>query len=71
MPEVYNEFSSYSYKISANGNVSFTHPSGLHDDIVDAVMLSNLARNKQAFTQNKLYIGTANKKSTTSVGYLV
>jgi hypothetical protein len=73
MPEVYNEFSSYSYKISANGNISFTHPNGLHDDIVDAIMLSNLARNKQAFTQSKLYIGGAktNKKSNASFGYAI
>ena len=62
MPECFNEFSSYTYKIAANGNLSFTHPQGLHDDIVDSVMMANLARNKQAFTQNKLYIGNPNKQ---------
>jgi len=56
MPEVFNEFSSYTYKISANGNLSFTHPNGMHDDIVDAVMMANLARNEQAFTTSKIYI---------------
>ena len=61
MPECFNEFSSYTYKIAANGNLSFTHPQGLHDDIVDSVMMANLARNKQAFTKSKLYIGNPNK----------
>jgi hypothetical protein len=61
MPECFNEFSSYTYKIAANGNVSFTHPQGLHDDIVDSVMMANLARNEQAFTKSKLYIGNPNK----------
>lgn len=62
MPECFNEFSAYTYKIAANGNLSFTHPQGLHDDIVDSVMLANLARNKQAFTKSKLYIGNPNKQ---------
>jgi hypothetical protein len=62
MPEVYNEFTSYTYKVAANGNISFTHPSGLHDDIVDAVMLANLARTKLAFSKNKLYIGNKHKQ---------
>ena len=61
MPEVFNEMSSYTFKYAANGNISFTHPNGLHDDIVDAIMLSNLSRNKHAFTKNKLYIGNSNK----------
>jgi hypothetical protein len=64
MPEVYNEFSAYTYKISANGNISFTHPNGIHDDIVDAVMLANLARTKLAFSTSKLYIGDRNKQKT-------
>jgi len=62
MPELFDEFSSYTYKIAANGNFSFTHPQGLHDDIVDSVMLANLARNEQAFTKSKIYIGNANKQ---------
>jgi hypothetical protein len=62
MPELFNEFSSYTYKISPNGNISFTHPSGYHDDIVDSVMMSNLARNEQPFTSNKIYIGGSKTK---------
>jgi hypothetical protein len=62
MPELFNEFSAYTYKIAANGNLSFSHPSGIHDDIVDSVMMANLARNKQAFVKSKLYIGNPNKQ---------
>jgi len=62
MPECFDEMSAYTFKYAANGNISFTHPQGLHDDIVDAIMLANLARNKQAFTKSKLYIGNANRQ---------
>jgi hypothetical protein len=62
MPEVFNEMSAYTFKYAANGNISFTHPNGIHDDIVDAIMLANLARNEQAFSKSKLYIGNINKQ---------
>ena len=69
MPEVYNEFSSYTYKQAANGNISFTHPSGLHDDIVDSVMLANLARSRGGFSTGKLYIGGTKTKTNNSINY--
>lgn len=62
MPECFNELQSFTYKTAANGNISFTHPSGAHDDIVDAIWLANLARVKLAFSKNKLYIGNPNKQ---------
>lgn len=62
MPEVFNEMSAYTFKYAANGNISFTHPPGLHDDIVDAIMLANLSRNKHAFQKSKIYIGNPNKQ---------
>jgi hypothetical protein len=68
MPEVFNEMSAYTYKIAANGNLSFTHPPGLNDDIVMSIMMANLARNKQAFTQNKLYIGGSQNKGSVKFG---
>jgi hypothetical protein len=34
----------------------------MHDDIVDAIMLANLARNEQAFSKSKIYIGSKNKQ---------
>jgi hypothetical protein len=63
MPEVFNEMSAYTFKYAANGNISFTHPNGMHDDIVDGIMLANLARNEQAFTKSKLYVGNSNKQN--------
>ena len=57
MPECYNELSSYTYKMSANGKLSFSHPNGIHDDIVDALWLANLARTEMAFSKSKIYIG--------------
>ena len=54
-PDLYNEMSLYTYKLGSNGKLSFTHPSGAHDDLVDAVMLSNKARNE--IRTNKIYIG--------------
>jgi len=62
MPECFNEMSAYTFKYAANGNISFTHPNGMHDDIVDGIMLANLARNEQAFSKSKIYIGNANKQ---------
>ena len=57
MPECYNELSAFTYKINNTGTISFTHPSGFHDDIVDAIWLANLARNEIAFKKSGIYIG--------------
>jgi hypothetical protein len=62
MPECFNEMSAYTFKYAANGNISFTHPNGMHDDVVDGIMLANLARNEQAFSKSKIYIGNINKQ---------
>lgn len=43
-PELHNEFSTYTYKMSANGKLSFTHMPGTHDDFIDSLMLANYAR---------------------------
>jgi hypothetical protein len=45
----------YTYKLNTNGKLSFTHPQGIHDDIVDSIMLANKARNE--IQTNKIYIG--------------
>jgi hypothetical protein len=69
MPECFNEMSAYTFKYAANGNISFTHPNGIHDDIVDSIMLANLSRNKQAFSKSKLYIGNTNKQQNNNTQY--
>ena len=44
-PHLYNELSAYTYKYSANGKISFSHPKGLNDDTIDSLWLANTARN--------------------------
>ena len=45
-PILYNELSMYTYKVSTNGKISFSHPSGAHDDTLDSLWLANEARLK-------------------------
>ena len=55
-PDLFKEMSLYTYKMGANGKLSFTHQSGMHDDLVDALMMTNHARS-QLKGSNALYIG--------------
>ena len=58
-PHLYNELSSYTYKYSANGKISFTHPKGMNDDCCDSLWLANSARNDlKRSGQNALRIGS-------------
>jgi len=43
-PELHQELSDYTYKISPSGGVSFGHPNGKHDDFVMALLLANYSR---------------------------
>jgi len=43
-PELHNELSSYTYKLSNNGKLSFSHPNGGNDDYVDSLLLANYSR---------------------------
>lgn len=55
---LYDEMSSYTYKYSANGKISFTHASGLHDDALDSLWLANHARHELKNTgASKIYVG--------------
>ena len=57
-PHLYNELSAYTYKTSANGKLSFSHPNGFKDDCVDSLWLANQARNNMlGGAKSKLYIG--------------
>lgn len=55
-PHLYNELSAYTYKTSANGKLSFSHPNGYKDDCVDSLWLANQSRNKLANTKGSIYI---------------
>ena len=69
MPECYNELSAYTYKINSTGTILFTHPSGFHDDIVDAIWLANLARNEIVGTRGSLYVGGPKVDMQTKVSW--
>ena len=56
-PELFKELTLYTYKLSNNGKLSFSHPNGIHDDLVDSLMLANKARNE--IQSNKMYISPA------------
>lgn len=45
-PELHEELGSYTYKLSNNGKLSFSHRPGGHDDYVDSLMMANYSRVK-------------------------
>jgi hypothetical protein len=63
-PYLYAELNAYTYKLNATGTVSFSAPSGLHDDCIMSLMMANEARTKLAFSKSKLYIGNKHKQQT-------
>lgn len=61
-PYLYDEMSSYTFKYSANGKISFTHPNGLHDDAVDSLWMANHARHELKNSgRAKIFIGGTNR----------
>lgn len=44
MPEVLQELEIYEYEILASGKIKYTHPPGMHDDIIDALAMANWSR---------------------------
>ncbi len=67
-PELFKELTLYTYKLSNNGKLSFSHPNGIHDDLVDSLMLANKARNE--IRSNKMYISPAQKQYKPSFGVM-
>jgi len=60
-PYLYNELSAYTYKVNTNGKLSFSHPSGYNDDVVDSLWLANMARESLGKANGGLYIGNFTK----------
>lgn len=66
LPELHQEFTSYTYKMSNNGKLSFTHLPGQHDDFIDSLMLSNFSR-VQFIKRNKFNLKVHQKQKTQSM----
>lgn len=45
-PQLHSEFSTYTYKLSNTGKLSFSHIAGAHDDFVDSLLMANYSRNQ-------------------------
>ena len=56
-PELHTEFSTYTYKLSTTGKLSFSHSPGQNDDYLDSLMMANYAR-IQFMDKNKLSVST-------------
>lgn len=46
LPALHSEFSTYTYKLSPSGKLSFSHMPGTKDDHIDSLMLANYSRVK-------------------------
>jgi len=69
MPEVYNEFASFTYKLGQNGKLHFSHPPGMHDDIVDSVWMANMARSElRGGSASKIYVGNSQQYTAARFG---
>ena len=44
MPGLINELEIYEYEILPSGKIRYTHPQGMHDDMVDALAMANWSR---------------------------
>lgn len=63
LPELHKEFGSYTYKLSNNGKLSFTHAPGQHDDYLDSLMLCNYSR-VQMMHKREMTIKSGGSKMT-------
>jgi hypothetical protein len=67
-PDLFQELSIYTYKLGNTGKLSFTHPNGAHDDLVDCLMLSNHARH-QIKAGSNIYVGKGTKNFDLNVAF--
>ena len=65
-PELHNEMAAYTYKLSGNGKLTFSHPNGGHDDYVDSLMLANYSRTSFLERKPITVIGTQTVRPTWS-----
>jgi hypothetical protein len=65
-PYLYREMSMYTYKLTTNGKITFTHPQGHNDDTVDSLLLANEARH--TLQTRGIYVGRNTKDVNVSFG---
>ena len=68
-PHLKQELEAYTYKVNANGLITFNAPSGTHDDCVMSLMLANEAREKIALRKSSLYVGGPKMDMQTRVNW--
>jgi hypothetical protein len=66
-PQLKQELDAYSYKVNANGLITFNSPSGFYDDCVVSLMLAVEAREKLLLKKSSLYIGGAKMKEADKI----
>ena len=57
-PVLHREFATYTYKLSQNGKLTFTHSPGQKDDHIDALLMANYSR-VQFMERRPMSIGTS------------
>ena len=68
-PHLKQELEAYTYKVNANGLITFNAPSGYHDDCVMSLMLANEAREKIALRKGSLYVGGPKLNEATKIAW--
>lgn len=66
-PYLKQELEAYTYKVGVNGTITFSAPSGYHDDTVISLMLANEAREKTVLRKSSLYVGGPKTNEATKV----
>jgi hypothetical protein len=68
-PHLKQELNAYSYKVNANGLITFNAPSGFFDDCVISLMLAVEAREKLLLKKSQLYIGGPKVNEATKIAW--
>ena len=68
-PPLYNELNAYSYKVNANGLITFNAPSGYFDDCVISLMLAVEAREKFLVKKSTIHIGGPKLNEATKIAW--
>jgi hypothetical protein len=65
-PELHQQMGAYTYKLSGNGKLTFSHPNGGKDDFVDSLLLANYSRVRFLERKPITVVGTQTVRPTWS-----